>query len=203
MDVDWRIRVGFCEGTNVEQHGRHGTLHVGRAATVDAIVDALADPVYVIDETGRFTHVNDEFVELVGYERETIIGSGPSVIKTEDAVERAEQQLRRLLSSAGPETVTFEVTILPREGDPVICEDHMGILPYDGDEFDGSVGVLRDMTEQKAFENELAVQNERLEEFTRIVSHDLRNPLSVAEGHLGLVQVAEGDDHLATAVNAI
>jgi PAS domain S-box-containing protein len=167
------------------------------------IVDALADPVYVIDETGRFTHVNDEFVELVGYERETIIGSGPSVIKTEDAVERAEQQLRRLLSSAGPETVTFEVTIHPREGDPVICEDHMGILPYDGDEFDGSVGVLRDMTEQKAFENELAVQNERLEEFTRIVSHDLRNPLSVAEGHLGLVQVAEGDEHLATAVNAI
>ena len=167
------------------------------------IIDALTDPVYVISETGQFTHVNDEFVELVGYERETIIGSTPSLIKDDDAVKQAEQQLGRLLSGAGPETVTFDVTIHPRNGDPITCEDHMGVLPYDGDRFDGSVGVLRDITEHKEDKQELEAQNERLEEFSRIVSHDLRNPLSVAEGHLGLVQVAEGSEHLETAINAI
>ena len=169
----------------------------------ETIIDALTDPVYVISETGQFTHVNDEFVELVGYKRETIIGNTPSLIKDDDAVEQAEQQLGRLLSSAGPETVTFEVTIHPRNGDPITCEDHMGVLPYDGDRFDGSVGVLRDITEYKEYKQGLEAQNERLEEFSRIVSHDLRNPLSVAEGHLGLVQVAEGSEHLATAIDAI
>ena len=40
-------------------------------------------------------------------------------------------------------------------------------------------------------ERELAQQNERLEEFASIVSHDLRNPLSVAQGYLGQVDVDE------------
>jgi len=38
---------------------------------------------------------------------------------------------------------------------------------------------------------DLAEQNDRLEEFASIVSHDLRNPLSVASG---MVELADGDD---------
>jgi PAS domain S-box-containing protein len=110
------------------------------------IVEALADAVYMLNEEGQFTHVNDEFVELVGYDRKTIIGNTPSLIKDDDSVEKAEHQLGRLLSGDGPETVIFEVTIQPRTGDPIVCEDHMGVLPYEGEEFEGSVGVLRDIT---------------------------------------------------------
>jgi len=40
-------------------------------------------------------------------------------------------------------------------------------------------------------EQDLADQNERLEEFASIVSHDLRNPLSVARGYLGQVDADE------------
>jgi len=40
-------------------------------------------------------------------------------------------------------------------------------------------------------EQALANQNERLEEFASIVSHDLRNPLSVARGYLGQVDADE------------
>ncbi|WP_276273521.1 GAF domain-containing protein [Haloarcula litorea] len=41
-------------------------------------------------------------------------------------------------------------------------------------------------------ERELRRQNERLDEFVSIVSHDLRNPLNVAEGHLELAR-RDGD----------
>jgi PAS domain S-box-containing protein len=127
--------------------------------TYETIIEALSDAVYVVDADGRFTYVNDEFAELVGYDRETILGRTPSLIKDEDAVERAQTALGRLLSSDGPDTTTFEVTVQPRDGDPVVCEDHMGVLPYDGDRFDGSVGTLRDITEQNAHERELAALN--------------------------------------------
>ena len=40
-------------------------------------------------------------------------------------------------------------------------------------------------------EQDLANQNDRLEEFASIVSHDLRNPLSVARGYLGQVDADE------------
>ncbi|MFD1632393.1 GAF domain-containing protein [Haloplanus ruber] len=42
-------------------------------------------------------------------------------------------------------------------------------------------------------ERELARQNERLDEFASVVSHDLRNPLNVAQGNLELALEAGGD----------
>jgi PAS domain S-box-containing protein len=167
----------------------------------ETIIKALSDAVYVVDEDGRFRSVNDEFTELVGYSKETIIGSTMSLIKDGNSVERAEHHLGRVLSSDGPETVTFEVTIQPRTGDPTVCEDHMSVLPYDGEEFNGSVGVLRDITERKQYEQQLEAQNERLEEF--IVSHDIRNPLSVAGGYLELARGSDEGISLAKAADAI
>jgi PAS domain S-box-containing protein len=169
----------------------------------ETIIEALTDAVYVLDEEGRFTFVSDELVELVGYDRETILGSTPSLIKDEDAVERAEHHLGRLLSSDGPETVQFEVTVQPCDGDPIVCEDHMSVLPYEGDEFAGSVGTLRDITEHKERARKLERQNTRLQEFVSVVSHDLRNPLNVALGHTELAQRECDSEHLDTVGDAV
>jgi PAS domain S-box-containing protein len=169
----------------------------------ETIIEALTDAVYVLDEEGRFTFVSDELVELVGYDRETILGSTPSLIKDEDAVERAEHHLGRLLSSDGPETIQFEVTIQPCDGDPIVCDDHMGVLPYEGDEFDGSVGTLRDITERKERARKLERQNARLEEYASIVSHDLRNPLNTAQGRLELAQADCDSPHLDEVGDAV
>lgn len=49
----------------------------------------------------------------------------------------------------------------------------------------------------------LEQQNERLEEFVSIVSHDLRNPLRVAEGHLELAREECGSDHLDSVGDAL
>lgn len=52
-------------------------------------------------------------------------------------------------------------------------------------------------TEQlRAREQELTEQNDRLEEFASIVSHDLRNPLTVAEGRLELAATECDSEHL-------
>jgi signal transduction histidine kinase len=56
----------------------------------------------------------------------------------------------------------------------------------------GTVAVIADISEQKARERRLERQNERLDEFASLVSHDLRNPLQVATGHLTLAK--EGED---------
>ncbi len=118
------------------------------------LIEALDDPVYVIDAEGRFQYVNRAFVDLVGYEYEEILGATPDLIKNEPAVERAEDELGGLLSDDGPNSRTFGVKIHPRDGDPVLCEDHMGVLPYEGERFRGSVGVLRDVTRETRIRRE-------------------------------------------------
>lgn len=69
---------------------------------------------------------------------------------------------------------------------------------------DGTVvtlrGAVQDITQRKQYEQALERQNTRLEEFASVVSHDLRNPLSVAEGRLNLAQSECDSEHL-DAVN--
>jgi signal transduction histidine kinase len=79
----------------------------------------------------------------------------------------------------------------------------MGVLPYDGEAFNGSVGVLRDITEQREYQHRIEAENERLAEFAGIVSHDLRNPLGVAETRLELAQQECESDHLHKARDAL
>lgn len=55
----------------------------------------------------------------------------------------------------------------------------------------------------RARERELRQQNERLEEFASVVSHDLRNPLAVAQGRVELAQQECESDHLDDASHAI
>ncbi|CCQ36447.1 receiver/sensor box histidine kinase [Natronomonas moolapensis 8.8.11] len=168
----------------------------------ETIVSALPDAVYVIDEDGRFTHVNEELVELVGYDRETIIGNTPSLFKDDDAVEQAEGQLRRLLSSDGPETVSFEVTLQPRDGTPVVCEDHMGVLPYNGECFEGSVGTLRDVTDQKQRREELDRRTEELKALNTRLEAQYRQLFEEAPV-MAVVTEMEGDTPIIEDCNRL
>ena len=62
----------------------------------------------------------------------------------------------------------------------------------------GRLLVLTDVTGQERYRRQLEAQNERLEQFTGMVSHDLRNPLNVAQGNSEingeLVDASKTDD---------
>ena len=51
-------------------------------------------------------------------------------------------------------------------------------------------------------ERELERKNDRLEEFASVISHDLRNPLNVAQGHLELARREVESEHLSTVADA-
>ena len=52
----------------------------------------------------------------------------------------------------------------------------------------GLLGYSVDITDRKAYEEKLEQQNERLDEFASLISHDLRNPLTVALGRTTFLQ---------------
>jgi PAS domain S-box-containing protein len=68
---------------------------------------------------------------------------------------------------------------------------------------DGILVMIRDMTQQKRQQLRLEQQNERLDEFASIISHDLQSPLSVAEGHLELAEETSESEHLTKASDAL
>jgi PAS domain S-box-containing protein len=52
-------------------------------------------------------------------------------------------------------------------------------------------------------EQELARQNERLDEFASIVSHELRNPLNIAQGRVAILNDETESEHLTHVANAL
>jgi len=128
------------------------------------VIDALGYPVYVVDETGTFEFVNEPFAELTGYDREEIVGSEPGLIKDDAAVAEAEDRLGTILSDSGPDVQRFRVDIVPKEGDPIPCRDHMAVLPYEGERFEGSVGILRDVSDEVERREELETKTRALDE---------------------------------------
>ena len=128
------------------------------------VIEALGYPVYVVDETGTFEFVNEPFAELTGYDVEEIVGSTPELIKGDDAVAESEDRLGTILSGTGPDIERFRVDIEPKEGESIPCRDHMAALPYEGESFEGSVGILRDVSEEVDRREELETKTRALDE---------------------------------------
>jgi PAS domain S-box-containing protein len=75
---------------------------------------------------------------------------------------------------------------------------------YDGDgAVERIVGMLDDITETNERERELERQNEQLEEFASIVSHDLRNPLQVIQTRAEMLRETDCESVDGESVTAI
>ena len=66
----------------------------------------------------------------------------------------------------------------------------------------GSSVTLTDVTESEEYRRELERQNDRLEQFASMVSHDLRNPLTVARGRVEHIREQEDNEHLDAVARA-
>lgn len=97
---------------------------------------------------------------------------------------------------AESQTATFEVDDRLTHAERSSPTDHR-------DRLIGSVILLNDVTEHRARQAELKRQKERLEEFSSMVSHDLRNPLTVAKGQLELGRQESDNEHCETAGRAL
>jgi signal transduction histidine kinase len=67
----------------------------------------------------------------------------------------------------------------------------------------GRVVTLTEVTERESYRQELERQNDRLEQFASLVSHDLRNPLNVAQGHLDLARAERDHESLETVSESL
>ncbi|WP_415378519.1 PAS domain S-box protein [Halosimplex sp. TS25] len=129
----------------------------------ESIIEAVDDGVYALDDEGHFEVVNDALLDLTGYDREALLGEHTSVIKDEPTVQLAENKLRELVHGNAVET-TFELPLQPRSGEPIDAEDHMTMLTDEEGRFEGTAGVIRDVTDRKERERELRESRERFAE---------------------------------------
>ncbi|MBX0323591.1 PAS domain S-box protein [Halomicroarcula sp. F13] len=141
-----------------------------RLAQYKTIFDAVNEPVYVLDENDNFVRYNAPFADLVGYDESALVGSPFAAVL------------------AGGETATdgdgvTEVTITTASGEEVPCEADLAAVEL-ASGATGRVGIVRDISQRKAMESELAQTTERLETLVEasplaIVAHDTEGVVDV------------------------
>ena len=151
----------------------------------DALLEGITDPVVTVsfeESSPVVKAVNPAFEETFGYGEEVIGRPLPELIVPEEADGETVDEWFRSDTDGGTEIerVTADGerrTFLFR---PVVVSDFNGGIE--------GFGIYTDITDRKRRERQLERQNEQLERFVSVVSHDLRNPLSVARGNAKLAR---------------
>lgn len=143
------------------------------------VLSQMTDGVVVTDDGGTVFDVNPAAEALLG-DRDRVLGTDVSTHLPGDD------------RTAGDGGV---LTITDRTGDERAIQSTRSPLTA-GEVRYGWVLLLHDITKIESQRRELERQNERLDAFTRAVSHDLRNPLAVIDGYADLASETGDPDHL-------
>nr|WP_308477882.1 PAS domain S-box protein [Natrinema salsiterrestre] len=135
--------------------------HEQELAKYETIVETINDGIYVKDEDGYFTMVNDAYAELTGYNRDELVGAHASLVVDESTVDQSKERLS--LGDDEPGSATIEAEIHTAAGDHVPAEGTFATLQTDtGRE---EIGVVRDITERKEREQKLRERERHLKRY--------------------------------------
>ncbi|MDZ7730147.1 MAG: PAS domain S-box protein [Natrialbaceae archaeon] len=153
----------------------------------ETIIDQVGEGVYVLDEDFKFTHVNDAYVEMTGYEREELLGSHATLVVSQEV---SQETLRRSLEMTGEDGAsdTLEADIHRADGTTLRAENRFGVIA-DKNGSTRKVGVVRDVSDRIANERELKhriEQEEVIADLGRkaLEREDIESLLEMAVEHL-------------------
>jgi len=150
------------------------------------LIENSSDLITVIDEDGTIAYQSPSIERLLGYDPDDL--EGTSVFERIHPADREElvAEFRRGLED-DEHTTRTEYRVQAADGEWRV-QEMIGRNLLEDPDVEGVVVNARDVTERVERERALERTNERLERFASIVSHDLRNPLNVAEGYVDLLE---------------
>ena len=168
------------------------------SARLEALFERSPDMIDIHDEAGEIVDANRAMTDTLGYDREEIVGMDVWEVDTELDREAGVRLWNELETD---ETVRLETTFARADGSRFPVEVHVRRIDVQGE--DRFLASSRDISERKAYERRIERENERLDEFASIVSHDLRNPLNVLSGYLRLARETGTDSYFDRCERAL
>lgn len=139
----------------------------------EQMINTAGDIVYALDPNGRITFINDTAPCMTGYSRNEIIGQHVSFLLDNDDIQEGRNRIQKLLTddSDEPRHDAYEITVNTADGTTIPCQTNITLLTGDdGNEFNGTVGVVRDITDEKELREELATERDQLSALFQNVS---------------------------------
>ncbi len=154
------------------------------AAEFQALLDTAVDGIIVIDITGRILQFNPAAERLFGYFGVEVIGSDVGILMPEPDKARHGEYLERYLRTGEPHIIGIGREVLGERANGEVFPLYISVGDAGGGRF---VGIVRDLSAEKAAQEETRALQSRLAEVGRFslmgemaagLAHEINQPLS-------------------------
>lgn len=161
----------------------------GSDSRTSAILRTMREGVIHIDSRGAILSANDAVTSLFGHEEEELLGHNVSLLVPEPHCSQHDQYLRNYLETRQPHVIGMPREVQGRRKDGSLFEMELNVNEMVDDEGSTFLGIIRDITEQKAGQRKLeaalrAAQaaTEARSRFLANMSHEIRTPINAVLG---------------------
>ena len=156
------------------------------------------DIIYTLGVDGSFTYVNPAWEEILGYSKEETLGKYfVDFVKEKDAEDYV--NLSKSIRNGRKVIRDETIILLNKDGSPRLFNFSGAPDLNPAGEVTGTVGVLKDITEQRKTEAQLQ-QAQKMEAIGTLaggIAHDFNNILSAILGHTDIANLSLPDEHQA------
>ncbi|WP_435362139.1 ATP-binding protein [Haloarchaeobius sp. DFWS5] len=164
-----RIRTAVANVPTVSEENHPSEAEIHR---IYRALNTSQEGISLVDADGEFIYVNDTYADLYAYDPAEMLGMHWENLYPADEIGRVYDDILPRVDDGG--TWTGETTGL-RADQTTFVEDHSLSKTASG----GFVCSVRDITDERQTERQVAHERERLEFVNRIIRHNLFNGLNV------------------------
>ncbi len=179
-----------------------------RTEMLTKVFEASPVGILVVDADGQVAEANDRAAAVLGFEREEITDrtyddpGWAAVDESGTPLSSSELPVGKALETGEP-IFEFEHGIEGPNGETRWLSVNAAPIYGADDSVTQVVATVSDVTDRREYRRMLEQQNRRLEEYSATVSHDLRSPLSVASGWLGVAMQEGSTEYLEKVETAL
>ncbi len=174
-----------------------------RESILQSVLDTAVDSIITIDERGMIESVNRATTERFGYDEKELVGQNVSMLMPQPYDRNHDEYLKSYLDTGQRKIIGIGREVPCRCKDGTIFPGDLAVSEVKLADRRLFTGILRDLTERKTTEEQLAKAERRLQAAEELASvgtlvaglaHEIGTPMGVIQGHAKLLEKAvEGD----------